>query len=104
MVSPLRIAREAAESRTDGAEKYLDELLIWRELAYAFCFYRRDHGTLDALPDWARETLAEHESDPRPALHSWETLARARTGDRLWDAAQSSLLIHGELHNNVSMR
>ena len=25
-------------------EKFLDELLIWRELAYTFCFYRRDHG------------------------------------------------------------
>ncbi len=103
MVSPLRIAREAAESQTEGAEKYLDELLVWRELAYAFCFYRREHGSLAALPAWARETLAEHESDSRPALHSWETLARGKTGDALWDAAQRSLLIHGELHNNVRM-
>ena len=30
MVSPFRIAREAS---ADGAEKYLDEFLIWRELA-----------------------------------------------------------------------
>lgn len=30
MVSPLRIAREAS---ADGAEKFLDELLIWREPA-----------------------------------------------------------------------
>ena len=103
MVSPLRIAREAAEIDNAGAEKYLDELLIWRELAYAFCFYRPDHGRVTALPDWARETLATHEADQRPALHSWETLARAQTGDDLWDAAQKSLLMHGELHNNVRM-
>lgn len=103
MVSPLRIAREAAQRRTDGAEKYLDELLIWRELAYAFCLYRPDVDHVEALPAWARETLKIHESDPRPALLSWETLARARTGDPLWDAAQLSLLRQGELHNNVRM-
>ena len=103
MISPLRIAREAAALRTPGRDKYLDEFLIWRELAYAFCYYRRDHERLAALPNWARETLAEHASDRRPVIYSWETLARGRTGDRLWDAAQRSLLIHGELHNNVRM-
>jgi photolyase PhrII len=103
MVSPLRVAREAAQSSDAGADKYLDELLIWRELAHAFCHYRQDHETLAALPDWARQTLQEHESDRRPKLYSWETLARGRTGDTIWDAAQHSLLIHGELHNNVRM-
>lgn len=103
MVSPMRIAREAAESQNPGAEKYLDELLIWRELAYAFCFYRSDHGLWQALPPWARQTLEQHVADPREAVFSWEELARGVTGDPLWDAAQRSLLIHGELHNNVRM-
>jgi predicted NAD/FAD-dependent oxidoreductase len=103
MVSPLRIAREAAAAAVAGSDKYLDELLVWREMAYAFCRYRPDHETLAALPDWARDTLRRHASDPRPARYSWETLARGRTGDPLWDAAQRSLLIHGELHNNVRM-
>lgn len=103
MVSPMRIAREAYVNGSSGAEKFLDELLIWRELAYAFCFYRADHGRLSAIPAWAKETLAEHESDARTNLLSWETLARGETGDALWDAAQKSLLIHGELHNNVRM-
>ena len=66
MVSPQRLAREAAEIDVDGAQKYLDELLIWRELAYGFCFYRSDHGRLSALPVWAIETLAEHQRDERP--------------------------------------
>jgi photolyase PhrII len=103
MVSPMRIAREVAEIGHQGAEKYLDELLIWRELAYAFCFYRGDHERITALPDWAIATLSEHETDERSALLSWETLARGQTGDLLWDAAQKSLLMHGELHNNVRM-
>ena len=103
MVSPFRIARETAELDHEGAEKFLDELTIWRELAYAFCFYRRDHDRFSALPSWARDTLRDHEQDKRDALFSWESLARGVTGDALWDAAQASLLIHGELHNNVRM-
>lgn len=101
-VSPFRIAREAAEVGGKGGWKYLDELLVWREVAYAFCASHPDHDTVAALPNWARKTLQAHESDPREIL-SWETLARGRTGDRLWDAAQRSLLAHGELHNNVRM-
>jgi predicted NAD/FAD-dependent oxidoreductase len=100
MVSPLRIAREAAEQQAD---KFLDELLIWRELAHNLCFHRDDHACLSVLPGWARDTLWAHATDARPAILSWERLARGQTGDALWDAAQTSLLIHGELHNNVRM-
>lgn len=37
MVSPFAIARAAAARRSPGAEKFLDEFLTWRELAYATC-------------------------------------------------------------------
>lgn len=99
MVSPFRLAREAS---ADGADKFLDELLIWRELAYSFCYYRGDVESASSIPAWAISTLTKHEGDPRRLL-SWETLARARSGERLWDTAQRSLLKHGELHNNVRM-
>ena len=103
MVAPQRLAREAAQVGGDGAAKYLDELLIWRELAYNFCFHRDDLEQLTAIPEWAQQTLREHAADERPALFSWESLARGQTGDWLWDAAQKSLLMQGELHNNVRM-
>ncbi|MEM9702367.1 MAG: FAD-dependent oxidoreductase, partial [Planctomycetota bacterium] len=103
MVSPFRIAREADEKGGKGAEKYLDELLIWRELAYHFCFHAPDPDRLEAIPAWAAETLTEHESDRRPALYDWETLARGRTDSDLWNLCQQSLLRQGELHNNVRM-
>lgn len=99
-VSPFRIAREAFERR---AEKFLDQLLIWREMSYAWCCRTESQEDLTALPDWARATLTSHAGDPRPELFSWETLARAQTRNPLWDAAQRSLMIHGELHNNVRM-
>jgi photolyase PhrII len=103
MVSPFRIARESAEIDNAGSEKYLDELLIWRELAYAFCFYRDDYNQWSAIPDWAREALDRHAADLRLEIYSDEQLARAQTNNEFWNAAQQSLLIQGELHNNVRM-
>lgn len=102
--SALRLAREAAQVDNEGAQKYLDELLTWREVAWHFCYHTPANiDSLTALPDWAQQTLREHARDPRPASHDWETLARGRSGEELWDLAQQSLLIHGELHNNVRM-
>ncbi len=80
MVSPMRLARDAHRLR---AEKYLEELLLWRELAYSYCFHRDDYESTESLPLWARRTLQEHESDKREACYSWENLARAKTEDRL---------------------
>ncbi len=101
MVSPFRIAREAAEL---NAEKFLDELLIWRELAFHFCFHNVEGlDSLDGVPDWAKRSLAVHARDIRRSDHSWESLARGQTESPLWNACQRSLLKHGELHNNVRM-
>ncbi len=103
-VSPFRLARDAFDRKgSPGAAKFLDELLVWRELAWHFCFHEEQHATTRALPAWARETLRAHEGDARTQLPSWETLSRAGTGDALWDLAQRSLRAHGELHNNLRM-
>lgn len=102
-VSPLRIARETAARRGKGPEKFLDELLVWREVAWHFCHHTPELDSLEALPEWAQETLADHAGDRRPHLPGGEALERARTGDALWDAMQRSLLVRGELHNNTRM-
>lgn len=102
MIAPTRLAREAAAIGGDGPDKFLDELLVWRELAFHFCRTHPDHDEYGAIPAWARETLASHARDDRSRL-SWETLARGRTGDRLWDLAQASLRERGWLHNNLRM-
>ncbi len=102
-ISAFRLAREATAQGGKGAGKFLDELLVWRELAHNFCYHRDVLETLEALPRWARATLESRRRDPRAADFSLETLARGRSGDALWDTAQASLLRHGELHNNLRM-
>ena len=102
-VSPFRIAGQAAGYGGEGADKFLDELLTWRELSHHFCFHSDDPESMQAIPGWARDSLKENEAVPREVTFDWETLARGRTGNPLWDLAQRSLLRHGELHNNLRM-
>ena len=102
-VSPFRIAREAVARGGEGAQKFLDELLVWRELSHHFCYRSEELETLQALPAWARESLERHETDTRDSTFDWETLSRGKTDQPLWDLAQRSLLRRGELHNNLRM-
>lgn len=109
-VSPFRLGREALEIGGEGADKFLDELFVWRELSHNFCFYRTLEDpigasleTSAALPGWAVETLRAHRADPRPSVYTWEQLRAGETDSELWNACQRSLLRHGELHNNLRM-
>jgi hypothetical protein len=102
MIAPMRVAREALARGGEGAEKFLDELLVWRELAYHWCHREPAHTSMAAIPAWARATLAARAGDARD-VRSREQLARGASGVRLWDLAQRSLVIHGELHNNLRM-
>ena len=101
-ISPFRMAREASKRGGDGPDKFLDELLVWRELSYHFCRTHPGHDRPGAIPNWAAKTLQAHLGDAR-ILRSWETMSRSRTGDGLWDLAQTSLRERGWLHNNLRM-
>lgn len=100
-VSPFRLVRDAVSEDGPSTRALLDGLLIRREQAYHFCDQHAEHRTLGALPRWARESLEAHRDDPRDILFSWERFARAQTGDAAWDAAQTSLVVHGEVHPQV---
>lgn len=86
------------------SEAFLDELITWREVGYGFCFHRPDdYDRFESLPDWALETLAEHEEDPREWCYSLRQFERAETHDDLWNAAQMQLVTEGRIHNYLRM-
>jgi deoxyribodipyrimidine photo-lyase len=107
--SPLRISPKADGSRSgwwgmgEGAEAFPDQLVTWRELGFNFTSRREDYAAYESLPDWARNTLEEHEADPRPHLYSHQDFQEARTHDPLWNAAQRQLLEEGIIHNYLRM-
>lgn len=103
MISPMKIARESAELGTKSADKYLDELLVFREHAWHHIYASENPYGSHNLPEWARLSWRSTKDDPRTTRYSLRQLQRADVHDPLWAACQRSLLRHGELHNNVRM-
>jgi deoxyribodipyrimidine photo-lyase len=86
-----------------AAEAFLDQLVTWREVGYNFCSRRPDFDRFESLPEWARNTLAEHAADPRAVIYDLPSFAAARTHDPLWNAAQTQLVREGRIHNYLRM-
>lgn len=97
----LRSVRAAGHQAS--AEKFADELVTWRELAFNFCVRNPNHGKLKGLPDWVHRSMEKHRDDPREAIYSLAQLERAETHDELWNAAQRELVRTGFMHNVTRM-
>ena len=101
MIAPTKIAREAAEIGGKGAEKFLDELLIFREHAQHHCHKLVDPNDWNNLPEWAKNSWDERvfvNNEKSPYL-----LEFGESEDILWDSSQIGLVRHGVMHNNVRM-
>jgi deoxyribodipyrimidine photo-lyase len=97
--------RDEARERglAEAGDALLEQLLVRRGLAFNFAARRDAPSSYEALPAWARATLAAHARDPRPALVSREDLDAARSPDELWNAAQLELRATGVIHNYARM-
>lgn len=101
-VEVLRAGRRAGAPESDLA-KFLDELVVRRELAFNHVFQASDYDRYEALPGWARATLAAHAEDPRPHLYDLEALEAGKTHDRYWNAAMREMRATGYMHNRMRM-
>jgi deoxyribodipyrimidine photo-lyase len=102
-ISPLMIALKATATRSSGVEAFLEELIIRRELAMNFVHYNPRYDEFEALPAWARKTLGDHASDPRPVVYSRPELEEGRTHDPYWNAAQREMVLAGKMHGYMRM-
>jgi deoxyribodipyrimidine photo-lyase len=104
-ISPVYLAlriREASAPRED-VETYLEELIVRRELTINFCFYTPDYDSFFCIPDWAKQTLREHQKDGREHLYTREELEGAGTHDPYWNAAMTEAISTGYVHNHMRM-
>ena len=96
-----------------GCNKYLEEVVKWREGSYVHAFANPKYHTVDVLPLWARKHLesfhAANNSSGKSSSsnnkngYDYKELERAATRDETWNAMQEYLIDTGELHNNARM-
>jgi len=102
-ISPLQVALEVREAGGPGAEAFLEQLIVRRELSVNFVLHNPSYDSLEALPAWALRTLWEHAADRREYLYTLRELEEARTHDPFWNAAQKEMLATGRMHNYMRM-
>jgi deoxyribodipyrimidine photo-lyase len=103
-VSAAEVARAVmTRGPKEQSTAFLNEMVVWRELALNFCLRNPAYRGLDALPDWARRSMEKHEEDAREHTYSLDELERAETHDELWNAGQRELVQTGAMHNVVRM-
>jgi len=103
-IGPREVAHAVrAHRRTAGAEAFIEQLIVRRELAVNFVHFNEHYDTLKGCESWAKKTLAAHRRDRRPYLYPEERLDAAETHDPLWNAAQRQMVKTGWMHGYVRM-
>jgi deoxyribodipyrimidine photo-lyase len=108
----ILLAIEEAVEKAEGAQKahlkaaresYLNEIVVWRELAVNFVRYQPEYDSPKCADNWARETIREHDRDERERMYSLKELEAGHTYDELWNAAQRQMVDYGWMHNYLRM-
>lgn len=104
-IGPHTVARAVRDADAPAAarERFLEELIVRRELAVNFVRYTKDYDRLRCAEPWALHTLAAHRNDPRPHRYTPKQLEEAATHDPLWNAAQLQMLYTGWMHGYLRM-
>lgn len=74
-----------------------------RELTDNFCFYNKKYDSVEGAYEWAQKTLKDHAKDKRSYLYTREQLEKAKTHDKLWNAAQYQMVAEGKMHGFLRM-
>lgn len=102
-ISPLEVYLQVMQQNNDNTKSFLEQLFVRRELSINFVYYNAYYNQYECLPTWAKNTLAQHESDKRDYVYSLEELERAQTHDVFWNVAQNELLQHGKMNSHMRM-
>ena len=102
-VSPLYVALRVSRTGSPGAEAYLEELVVRRELSMNFVLYNDRYDSFEGLPEWCRKTLNVHSRDRREYIYSERELERFETHDPYWNAAQREMVLTGKMHGYMRM-
>jgi deoxyribodipyrimidine photo-lyase len=105
VISCQRIALEVLKSKTSllAKEKFLEQLVIRRELADNFCYHNTDYDSIKGIPKWGKTTLMQHARDKREYSYTLKEFEEAKTHDNLWNACQIQMVKTGKMHSYMRM-
>ncbi|XP_071379392.1 CPD photolyase [Centroberyx affinis] len=95
--------RHSGKNAGESASSFIEELVVRRELTDNFCFYNKKYDSIEGAYEWAQKTLKDHAKDPRPYVYTREQLEKAKTHDKLWNAAQYQMVTEGKMHGFLRM-
>ncbi len=101
----LAVEKAVAEGKAtaEAGERFLDQLIGWRELAVLFVRHEPNYDNWECAAPWAKKTLIEHTGDSRAHRYGLDRLERAESDDELWNAAQREMVNTGWMHNHMRM-
>jgi len=108
-VSPVRVVRAVTDaarvrpSATRSRDAFVEELVVRRELAINHAWFEPAYDRFEALPEWARKTLAKHAGDERERVYDAATLEAGETDDAYWNTAMLEMRATGYMHNHMRM-
>lgn len=100
-ISPITIVQELKHN--PKAEKFIEQLVVRRELAINYTYYTPDYDKYSSIPLWAKNTLEKHKNDNRPILYNLEELEQASTLDKSWNASMIEMVETGYMENTMRM-
>jgi deoxyribodipyrimidine photo-lyase len=100
-ISPLYMALEI--QKADPKSRFLEQLIVRRELAVNLVWFTPDYDRFSCLPDWAKLTLKNHAKDKREVMYTREELEQSQTHDPYWNAAMTEMRVTGFMHNYMRM-
>ncbi len=99
-LSPLEAALAAQASGSPGAEAFLEELIVRRELAVQLCLVQPGLRRLPRVDVLGAGRSQPPRQGPAPgALHPASWSWRCATHDPYWNAAQLELVATGKMHS-----
>jgi len=102
-ISPAYVALQILKTNASISHKFLEQLIIRRELATNFVHYNTNYDSFLGLPQWAKKTLTAHAEDRRTYIYTLRELETAQTHDEYWNAAQKEMIITGKMNGYMRM-
>ncbi len=102
-ISPIRILNTLEKHSDANRDRFVEQLVVRRELSYNFVHYNTNYENFNSLPDWAKQTLQDHSDDKREYIYTLKQLEDAETHDVYWNAAQKEMLVTGKMHGYMRM-